>query len=234
VPREVIRERLHLPGNRRRLDAELAYSVSTPRYACLILNPHPHMGGCMANPVVEAVASAVAEDAGVSLRFDYGGVGASQGPPLDVPESMAAFWRTGKAPEDARMLEDAAAALDWFAAAAPLPRILVGYSFGASVAASLEPQCADALVLVSPTLNHHDFGHLGGDERPLLLIYGDDDFATPKAAIDRFIQAMSGRCQPRCVTGGQHFFRGQERTVATLIVEFAAGALTRRERSPCP
>jgi uncharacterized protein len=213
---EIIRERVSIVGPQGALAGELAYPTGCPRYACAIFNPHPHMGGSAANPLIAAVAAAVAESGGVSLRFDYAGV-------ADVIASMAAFWETGRAPEDPTMVADAMAAVQWLRrAVGEMPLTLVGYSFGAFVAAECVQDAGPAaLAVISPTLVQHDFSSLlRPDCPPLLVVYSDNDFATPLARTQAFVASTSCPVRPHLVRGGEHFFRGVERPVAEVIAGF--------------
>ena len=93
-----------------------------PRGLALICHPNPVQGGTMLNKVVSTLQR-TARDAGlITLRFNYRGVGASEG-----THDMG----TGE-------VDDAQAVADWFRAKHPeLPLTLFGFSFGGFVAASL-------------------------------------------------------------------------------------------------
>ena len=93
-----------------------------PRGLALICHPNPVQGGTMLNKVVSTLQR-TARDAGlITLRFNYRGVGASEG-----THDMG----TGE-------VDDAQAVAKWFRARHPdLPLNLFGFSFGGFVAASL-------------------------------------------------------------------------------------------------
>ncbi|MDR7054854.1 alpha/beta superfamily hydrolase [Pseudomonas koreensis] len=93
-----------------------------PRGIALICHPNPVQGGTMLNKVVSTLQR-TARDAGlITLRFNYRGVGASQG-----THDMG----TGE-------VDDAEAAATWLREKHPdLPLTLFGFSFGGFVAASL-------------------------------------------------------------------------------------------------
>ncbi|MFB4393484.1 MULTISPECIES: alpha/beta hydrolase [unclassified Pseudomonas] len=100
----------------------LYQDVAEPRGAVLICHPNPVQGGTMLNKVVSTVQR-TARDAGyITLRFNYRGVGQSAG-----SHDMGA----GE-------VADAEAAMAWLRASHPgLPLLLMGFSFGGFVAASL-------------------------------------------------------------------------------------------------
>ncbi|MBV4505791.1 alpha/beta fold hydrolase [Pseudomonas sp. BW13M1] len=100
----------------------LYLDVADARGAVLICHPNPVQGGTMLNKVVSTLQR-TARDAGyVTLRFNYRGVGQSAG-----SHDMGA----GE-------VADAEAAAAWLREQHPeLPLVLMGFSFGGFVAASL-------------------------------------------------------------------------------------------------
>src|SRR5581483_6072513 len=82
----------------------------------LVGSPHPKLGGSMQNGVVNELAYAAARCGRASLRFDYEGVGASEGEVSDDPERAA---------------KDMKDALDHLLETTSAPTAAVaGYSFG--------------------------------------------------------------------------------------------------------
>ena len=245
------RERLRIPGPAGALSAELVYPSSDPAsHLVVILNPHPLMGGTMQNNLVAALATHLAGEPGdacgasgpsaaATLRFDYRGVGESEGERADVESSMAQFWQSGTAPQDDGLIADASAVLRWAGRSIGLPTAMVGYSFGAYAAVRAlaergggvnDAPLAGPLVLISPTLRQHPFAALELLRLPLLVIYSDDDFATPRDVTERWLAALPFPPQSLCVEGGQHFFKGREPRVAGACAAFvrsilAAGAM---------
>src|SRR5690606_755555 len=103
------------------LEGILHQPVSAPFPAAAVCHPHPLYGGDMNNYVVVAVCQALADAGIASLRFNYRGVGDSEG---EYGDGLGE--RT-----------DAAAALAYLRqlAQADQDRMgIVGYSFGATVA----------------------------------------------------------------------------------------------------
>ena len=216
-------ERVHIPGPRGELAGELAYAAASPALAVLLVPPHPHMGGSMDNNIIRHLAADLPSMGAITLRFDYAGI-------VDLAASMAEFWQTGHAPEDPLMVADAAAAQTWFARSAALPQVVIGYSFGAFVAVTLaartEPR---ALVLISPTIGQHDFSELRRFSGPILVVYSDDDFATPGQQIEQWLRVAGRPIASRCIAGANHFFLNREAEIADLCRPFIQNALTGRE-----
>ncbi|MEY2667952.1 MAG: hypothetical protein RJA59_590 [Pseudomonadota bacterium] len=97
-----------------------------PRFAALVLHPHPLFGGTMHNHATYQVAKAAREAGGASLRIQFRGVGLSEGKHGGGPGELA----------------DARAALLWLGGRFPsLPLYVGGMSFGSWIA--LQLGCAD-------------------------------------------------------------------------------------------
>lgn len=225
---EILQERVQFAGSRSMLIGELAYPMTATTFSCLLVNPHPYMGGQMVNSLIRHLAAALAAQGAVTLRFDYSGVGDSAGNRVDTVTAMARFWETGTAPDDPRMVEDVGGALDWLIAQSDLPTAVIGYSFGAHAAvASLSPQVW-ALILISPTVCQHDFSGLDSFSGPVLVVHGEDDFATPRPQLESWFKRLREPKQVCFVPGGEHFFRGCEDRVVDACAGFLDGWLARR------
>lgn len=182
--------------------------------AAVVCHPHPAFGGRMDNPLVVALADALAARGCSTVRFNFRGLGGSDGAP------------TGGAREH----EDVAAAVAW-AAARGAPRVaLVGYSFGALVAARAiaegAPVCAFAAVGFPTTLLGHDPERVACVERalgrstPWLFIGGDQD---QFCELDRLRAWVAGRdrAELQILDGRGHFFTGaDEDEVCRRVAEF--------------
>lgn len=159
-------------------------------------HPHPLFGGAMSNKVVYTLASAALQAGLASLRFNFRGVGHSQG----VHDS--ARGETADCIHVAR----------WLQALQPgMPLLLSGFSFGAFVALSAAaPLRPAALVSIAPP-----FGRYFADAPlpahpgcPWLVVHARDDqtvsYAETAAILDRYTPPPE-RISPD--TAG-HFFHG--------------------------
>lgn len=215
--REVVREIVTLDATRG-LVGELAYDGdAAPAAAVLLLCPHPFMGGTMDNNVIGQLAMVLAEAGFVTLRFNYAPVLES-----DLAANMAAFWQTGHAPQDDALVDDALAARRWLGRQFDLSQALVGYSFGCHVAATLIDSTTAASVLIAPTVTHHDMLPLRVVRTPKLVIYSNNDFATPQLATDAWYAQLAQPKQKRCLINGDHFFKQQEDALARCVTDFLA------------
>jgi alpha/beta superfamily hydrolase len=143
------------------------------RLAAVVLHPHPQYGGDMHNHVVLAVCAAFAGGGATTLRFNFRGTGRSEG----------AFDNGRGEADDARAAVRAARDLRSEAEV-----VLVGYSFGAGVAAAVAAEDAlRGLVLVSPPVAFMALPPLP-DALETLVIAGDVDDIAPLEAL----QALAG------------------------------------------
>src|SRR3972149_4351077 len=151
------------------LEGILHLPASSPSPGVAVCHPHPLYGGDMHNNVVVALCRAAAARGIAALRFNFRGVGGSQGSFADGVGERA----------------DAAAA------PARLPELLevddgrvgiVGYSFGAAVALLAAGEGLRAVVAVStPTIAR---GLSGIAVRcPALLVGGEDDQGAPASRL---------------------------------------------------
>lgn len=226
---DITREVVRIDASGAQLEGELAYGGATPEFSVVIMSPHPFMGGSIHNALVAALAAQLAEAGAATLRFGYRSASGSR--TSNLAESMAQFWKTGQAPDDPAMHDDGAAVIEWMRRAVAAPLAVVGYSFGAHVAAMAVPGDALALVLISPTLTRHDYDlaarRLKSLPRaiPTQVIYSDNDFATPGEAVEAWLGASGIHAAARCIRGGEHFFRGREREIASDVSEFVRAVL---------
>jgi alpha/beta superfamily hydrolase len=189
------------------LEARLG-SVATPRGGVVICHPHPLYGGDMDNPVVIRAAE-VAQAAGyASLRFNFRGVGASNG-----------VHDEGRGERD-----DVKAAMAALAARLPAeaPVGVIGYSFGAWTAARATRPGDTALGLIAPPLAMYDFGFLGPGAGRVLLVAGTRDTYCPVEALHRVAEATGA--EVRVIEGADHFFFEKLYPLGEVIGAWLAGA----------
>jgi len=164
-----------------------------PAFAALICHPHPLYGGTLHNKVVHMMSTTLADIGGVTLRFNFRGVGKSEGE-FDEGEGER---------------QDARAALGHLRERCPgVPLWMSGFSFGswiASLAAADETDVA-RLILVAPPVARSDFSVLAHWEKPKLVVQGEAD---PVCEPDRLRPAFEGWAEPKrlvLIPGANHFF----------------------------
>jgi alpha/beta superfamily hydrolase len=227
----IVAEHVRFPAGAYQLEGVLAYpEAEPPRAAAVIAGPQPLLGGDLNNNVVRALADGLAESGLATLRFNYRGVGRSDGPAIDLAAHLAEFWRTSHVTDetDARIdLEGAAAHLRGIVGD-DLPLALVGYSFGCTllphVTAGEGPL---ARVLIAPTVARHDYTQYRALKEPMLVVASQEDFATPADSLRRWFATLQGPRRLVHLALDNHFFRGHEswlvRTVADFLGELVEG-----------
>lgn len=205
-----------LPGPAGQLEGVLqTRGAETPEVAAVICHPHPEYGGTLHNKVVHRAASTLLERGVAVLRFNFRGVGKSE----------------GRFDQGAGELEDARAALAWMTERFPSARRwLAGFSFGAGIAAALvasEPG-VERLVLIAPPVRRADFGLLRRLAIPKLVIQGTEDTVCPLEALEREFAYWAEPKHLIRVPGASHFFDKQLGALADALrqglSEPAAGA----------
>lgn len=227
-----IYEQVKMDAPRGTICGKLGYRMDTPTAnaslpgGVLILSPHPFMGGHMELPLLKTITDRVVSMGIPTLRFDYGGVGHSEGEPFDVGSAMDTFWKTGNAPQDPVLIEEARGVRDWFTQQVHSPIVLVGCSFGAYVATQIRDKTTPAIVLVAPTIMHHDYAAFTNNDLQTLIVGGEDDFATDDEQMISWADALSETTRFEQIAGSDHFFRKSSNRVAELVGEFLAHLIT--------
>ena len=180
-------------------------SRQRPGFA-VVCHPHPLMGGAMSNKVAYMLASSAQQAGLYALRFNFRGVGASEG------EHDKGLGET----------DDAVELFEWMQAQMPdAQTVMAGFSFGGYVAlgaaARVKP---DALVTVAPPFRYFEDRETPQPACPWLLIHGTDDEVVPYAETASKIETLSPK--PRLVTaqGCGHFFHGRLDVVRDAVVPF--------------
>ena len=222
----IVVEQVRVGAANRTLEGRFGYPADgQPTWSCLILGPHPLLGGDLDNNLVTALLSGLAEAGGATLAFNYGGVGTSEGGPEDWPAVMSEFWEKGCFAEERDWTVDAASALKTLRGLCDRPLVVVGYSFGCSAASDILPQSAGfATVFISPNPKRHDFTALAEFAGPLLVVHSDNDFTGTTDEFTRWFDGVRTPKQSCLLPACEHFFRGQEEKVVQAVLEFLTDA----------
>lgn len=206
MPRKI--ESHSIPGPAGVLEALLEEPEdAAPREACLICHPHPARGGTMHNKVVYRLAKGLRRTGRVVLRFNFRGVGLSEG-----------SYDHGNGE-----LEDARAALEWLRARYPdIPYSLAGFSFGSRIILRLGCATSDAQSLVAvgfPTWRE-DNSYLQQCFTPKIFIQSTNDEFGPRQALDELFLTFAEPKSLTYIEAQDHFFAGAleelEETLARL------------------
>ena len=175
----------------------------------MILHPHPQFGGTMNNPIVYHLYYTFVQRRFSVLRFNFRGVGRSQG-----------FFDNGPGE-----LSDAASALDWLQTYNPDARScwIAGVSFGTWIAMQLlmrRPEI-EGFICVAPPANMYDYSFLAPCPSSGLMIGGDKDRVVPSAAVGDLSTKLKTQkgiiIEHQIVPGANHFFEGKCEELASNV-----------------
>ncbi len=168
---------------------------AVPRAIAVVCHPHPLFGGTMHNKVVYRVARALRNSGYVVLRFNFRGVGKSEGRhDLGVGE-----------------IADARAALDWLRSRYPgLPYTLAGFSFGSRVILSLGCALPDAtqIIALGFPAKRDPVGVLAHCRTPKLFVQSTHDEYGPVAEMQAFYAQVAEPKRLIWIEAEDHFFTG--------------------------
>ena len=166
-------------------------------------HPHPLYGGAMQNKVVHTLARSCQDQRVTTVRFNFRGVGASEGAYDDGAGESA----------------DAAAVADWARRDTGAARLWsLGFSFGGFVAYRLSTlRDASVLVTVAPPLQRFDFAKLAVPRCPWLVLQGDADELVDHERVLAWTKSLSPPPEVRILAGAEHFFHGRLTEMRTIL-----------------
>ena len=192
-----------------RIEGRYQHTKTDSNRIALILHPHPQYGGTMNNKVVYTLYQTFVRRGFSTLRFNFRGVGRSQGS-FDRGEGE---------------LADSAAALDWLQSYNPNASScwVAGYSFGAWIGMQLlmrRPEI-EAFIAVSPPASQYDFTFLAPCPSSGLVIQGDQDTLVPIESVQKLVHKLAHqrdiKIDFRKIAGADHFFADQLEQLSTLV-----------------
>jgi uncharacterized protein len=177
------------------------------RAGAVVCHPHPQYGGDMENSVVLATTQALQETGIATLRFNFRGVGGSEG------------RYSGGFAEAA----DARAAIDCLRTRLPQAILsLGGYSFGAIVAllAGHDDPAIDRLFAIALPATMFETGPLEASIKPKLFVLGDRDPYCAYPAMEALVARLHGDNALVRLEGADHFLFGFEDRVGEAVARF--------------
>jgi alpha/beta superfamily hydrolase len=190
---------VNINGPEGRIEGRYSHGRVPNAPAALLLHPHPQHGGTMNNKVVYQLYQAFAARGFSSLRFNFRGVGRSEG-----------SYGHGEGE-----LADAAAALDWLQSFNPNASScwIAGFSFGAWIGMQLlmrRPEIT-GFIAVAPPANIFDFSFLAPCPASGMIVQGGADEIVPVEAVTRLVDRLNNqrgiKIEYRVVPGANHFFQ---------------------------
>jgi alpha/beta superfamily hydrolase len=185
----------------------------------VILHPHPLHGGTMNNKIVYDLFHVFARRGFSVLRFNFRGVGRSQGS-FDHGQGE---------------LRDAAAALDWMQSYSPSSSCWVaGISFGAWIGMQLlmrRPE-VHGFISVSLPANMYDFSFLAPCPSSGLMVHGGNDTVVPAESVSKLVQKLSQqrgiKIDLDVIPDADHFFSGHLKQLVGAVDRYVDRALQAR------
>lgn len=187
----------------------------------LVCHPHPMLGGNMESSVVTAICRTAFDEGLASLRFNFRGVGNSEG----------TFTNGSKEQDDVRAgLE----ILRHLPGVDSLRVGLVGYSFGASVVLNALRRCkrARSLVLIAPPVASVRKSRVARDKRPKLFMVGQRDRVVPTLELQRALDDVRPPVQFAEIPDADHTLVPQLHETAQQVSEFMLRTLNEVPRRP--
>ena len=186
---------------------------AAPRMAAVVCHPHPLYGGAMHNKVVYRMARGLRRAGVAVLRFNFRGVGRSQGEHAHLRGEI----------------EDARAALEWLRTRYPdLPYALAGFSFGARVITELGCRADGARFLLAagfPT-RYGSAEYLAQCGAAKIFMQSTHDQFGPRPELEALYAAWAEPKRLVWIEAADHFFAGAleelEQKVHAAAVEFVA------------
>lgn len=170
-----------LSGEAGRLEGKYIHNSSVRAPLAVVLHPNSLQGGTMNNKVVQALYKAFIKAGCSTLRFNFRGVGLSEGSYGNGVGELA----------------DAMTALNWLQKINPGERkiFIAGYSFGALIGMQLlmrRPELK-GFVSVCPPANVYDFSFLAPCPVSGMIINGEDDVVCPVEHVEKLVDKLSAQ-----------------------------------------
>ena len=210
-----------ISGPEGRIEARYHHVEESGAPMALLLHPHPQHGGSMHNKVVYALFQAFVKRKFSTIRFNFRGVGRSQG------------VHDGSEGE----LCDAAAALDWLQTHNPNSNVcwVAGFSFGAWIAMQLlmrRPEIS-GFISMAPPANSYDFSFLAPCPSSGLILHGTQDEVVPEEAVDKLVAKLSSQrnieIDHRTIDGANHFFNDKHEDLVGHVNDYLDEVMTEDE-----
>jgi len=207
-----------------RLEGRYHHAKEAGAPAALILHPHPLHGGTMNNRVVYGLYGRFQAMGFSVLRFNFRGVGKSQ----------------GRYDGGIGEIADAAAALDFLQQVNPNASMLwvAGYSFGAYVGMQLlmrRPEMG-GFVSISPPASHYDFGFLAPCPCGGLILHGAEDELVPLSSVQKLVDKLNTqkgvKIDFRVLEGACHIFTPEQTEKVCDAAEDHVMSVLNRQRIP--
>ena len=204
-------ESFDIAGPAGRLEAILMKPEGEPAAAAVVCHAHPRHGGMMHFKVVFRAAKALQQHGVAALRFNFRGVGRSEG-----------VHDQGRGEQG-----DVRAALDEAQRRFPGRRLVLGgFSFGSHMALRVgcsDPRVRALFALGFPLSMIPDTSFLDECRKPSLFVQGEHDAFGDRAYVTAFVERLGPPRLLVVVPEGDHFFTGRLDALQEAVGSWAGG-----------
>ncbi|MEX2123713.1 MAG: alpha/beta fold hydrolase [Woeseia sp.] len=199
-------EKLFIEGSAGRLEALLESPQDGAAAAsAVVCHPHPEHGGTMQNKVVHTLARAFIAKGFSTLRFNFRGVGQSE----------------GKFDDGQGELLDALAAVQAMKDRGRMKLWVAGFSFGAAIAIRAAAEArADGLVSVAPAISRISLASGPPPQCPWLIVQGDRDELVDVADTIEWANGLEPGPELQIFQETEHFFHGKLAKLRDAVESF--------------
>ena len=201
----MLEEKMTIPSDGYQLEG--LWHSGTGARGVIITHPHSLYGGTMHNPVVEVIQGAYRQNGYATLRFNFRGVGGSQGE-YDNGNGERNDVRAAIAAVQARGVSEVA---------------LAGYSFGAWVNARLiamDPIAIASMLMISPPVGFIEFGDVGTLNSLKLVVTGSRDDIAPEEQIRVILSNWNPNAHLEIIDGCDHFYVGYLDKLKSILTTY--------------
>jgi len=184
----------------------------------VICHPHPQHGGSMRNKVVTIIERSMRELGLRTVRFNYRGVGASEGAFDD------GYGET----------DDLFAVVEWVRRTRPHDKLwLGGFSFGAYISLRAAANLSlGQLISIAPPVDRYDFDKLPRPECPWLVVQGDEDDVVSTDAVQTWAEQTKPPPDLIVMPQAGHFFHRRLMDLRGLLKNGVRNQLGDSAREP--
>ena len=189
-------DRFQITGPAGALEALFESPAEVAATGCAVVcHPHPVHGGTLENKVTHMLARSFVGLGFSALRFNFRGVGVSEGSFDDGNGELA----------------DVLAAVDWMKETEPhLPLWLSGFSFGAAMAVRAAVECEPAgLISVAPAVSRFAGNLASQPTCPWLILQGDQDELVDIEETIAWVNKLDPGPELEIFPDTEHFFHGK-------------------------
>lgn len=202
-----------IPGPDGRLEGKYHHNQSPSAPIAIVMHPNPLYGGTMNNKVVYNIYKNFVHHGFSVLRFNFRGVGKSQ----------------GKFDDGIGELNDAASCLDWMQQynMDASSCWVAGFSFGSWVAMQLlmrRPEI-EGFIISSPPANLYDFSFLAPCPSSGLVTHGDKDDVVLQETVSTMAKRLNAQSRGvdvdfSLIKGADHYYRERADELNQVIDDY--------------